>query len=132
LAGVGYDWTKTLNAYSDQNESGTEIMSKPTHISHPIYNLEPEVRGALVGDVTPNSPARKAGLQEGDIILDINGTPVNSISELHAGFANGSWNQGEREGIPRRWRENPPADSGGNATETARNEQPENFARSAL
>jgi len=43
---------------------------------------EPEVRGALVGDVSPNSPAQKAGVEKGDIILDINGKPVNSSAEL--------------------------------------------------
>jgi serine protease Do len=43
---------------------------------------EPEVRGALIGDVTPNSPAGKAGLEKGDIILDIDGKPVNNSAEL--------------------------------------------------
>jgi serine protease Do len=43
---------------------------------------EQEVRGALVGDVTPDSPASHAGLQKGDIILDINGKPVNSSAQL--------------------------------------------------
>lgn len=43
---------------------------------------EAEVRGALVGDVTPDSPASRAGLQKGDIILDINGKPVNSSAQL--------------------------------------------------
>jgi len=41
-----------------------------------------EVRGALVGDVTPDGPAQKAGLQKGDIILDLNGTPVNDSNQL--------------------------------------------------
>ena len=44
--------------------------------------MRPEVRGALIGDVTPNSPAQKAGLEKGDIILDINGKPVNNSAEL--------------------------------------------------
>ncbi len=43
---------------------------------------DPEVRGALVGDVSPNSPAQKAGLQKGDIITEINGKPVNDGAQL--------------------------------------------------
>jgi serine protease Do len=41
-----------------------------------------EVKGALVSDVTPNSPAEKAGIQRGDVITEINGNKVESISEL--------------------------------------------------
>ncbi|HML17342.1 MAG TPA: DegQ family serine endoprotease [Bryobacteraceae bacterium] len=41
-----------------------------------------QASGALVGDVTPNSPASKAGLQKGDIILDINGQPVSNANQL--------------------------------------------------
>ena len=43
---------------------------------------EPEVRGALVGDVTPNSPAQQAGIQKGDIIVGLNGQPVDDASQL--------------------------------------------------
>ncbi len=43
---------------------------------------EPEVRGALIGDVTPNSPAQRAGLQKGDIILELNGKPINDSAQL--------------------------------------------------
>lgn len=35
-----------------------------------------EAKGALVGDVTPKSPAEKAGLQSGDLITDYNGKKV--------------------------------------------------------
>ena len=43
---------------------------------------EQEPRGALVSQVSPDSPAAKAGLQRGDIILELNGKPVNSSNEL--------------------------------------------------
>jgi serine protease Do len=41
-----------------------------------------EMRGALVGGVTDNSPAQKAGLQKGDIILELNGKQVTDSNGL--------------------------------------------------
>jgi serine protease Do len=38
--------------------------------------------GALVGQVTPGSPAAKAGIQRGDIILAVNGQPVTGSEDL--------------------------------------------------
>jgi serine protease Do len=38
--------------------------------------------GALVGDVSANSPAQRAGLERGDIILDVNGKPVANSNDL--------------------------------------------------
>src|ERR1700687_4399853 len=40
------------------------------------------VQGALVGDVTPNGPAQKSGVQRGDVILEVNGKPMESSREL--------------------------------------------------
>lgn len=37
---------------------------------------------AVVGEVSPDSPAMKAGLQEGDIVTAIDGTPVHSFAEM--------------------------------------------------
>ena len=39
-------------------------------------------RGVLVGDVSPNSPAQAAGLHRGDIILEVNGTPMTDSNQL--------------------------------------------------
>ncbi len=39
-------------------------------------------KGALVGEVTPNSPASRGDLKTGDIILDVNGQPVEDANQL--------------------------------------------------
>jgi serine protease Do len=41
-----------------------------------------EDKGALVGDVTPKSPAEKAGFKSGDVILDFNKKPVADSRHL--------------------------------------------------
>ena len=41
-----------------------------------------ELRGVLVGDVSPDTPSSRAGLKRGDVILQLNGQAVNSANEL--------------------------------------------------
>ncbi len=50
------------------------------------FGVPPE-KGALVGDVTPDSPAAKAGLQRGDIITTLQGQPVTGPNELRLQIA---------------------------------------------
>lgn len=42
----------------------------------------PTVRGVLVTDVEPDSPAAKAGLKSGDIITDFNGQRVEGVTQF--------------------------------------------------
>lgn len=42
----------------------------------------PDVRGALVSDVSVGSPADKAGIKRGDIILEFNGHKIDNTEEL--------------------------------------------------
>src|SRR5207244_2527259 len=41
-----------------------------------------EARGVLVSGVAPGSPAERAGIKTGDVILALNGQPVNDGNEL--------------------------------------------------
>jgi serine protease Do len=44
----------------------------------------PDIRGVVVNDFTPpdNSPARRAGVQEGDVIIAVDGEPIETMSQL--------------------------------------------------
>ena len=47
----------------------------------------PQPEGALVSSVEKGGPAERAGIQAGDVILKLNGTPVNESTELPAEVA---------------------------------------------
>ncbi len=42
----------------------------------------PEPKGALVAEVNAGSPADKAGIQRGDIIIEFNGHPIGEMNDL--------------------------------------------------
>lgn len=41
-----------------------------------------DMKGVLVGDVSPSGPAQKSGVQRGDVILEVNGKPMDDSREL--------------------------------------------------
>jgi len=41
-----------------------------------------EMKGVLVGDVSPDGPAKKSGVQRGDVILEINGKTMEDSRQL--------------------------------------------------
>ncbi len=46
------------------------------------FNLPDESSGVLVGGVSPNSPAAKAGLRDGDVITELNGKKITDPRSL--------------------------------------------------
>ena len=50
-------------------------------------HLPKGARGAMITDVTPDSPAGKAGVQRGDVVLAYNGRSVASWEELRLQIA---------------------------------------------
>lgn len=50
------------------------------------FNLNVQ-RGAFVSEVLPNSGSAKAGIKSGDVIISLNGKPLNSFAELRSRIA---------------------------------------------
>jgi serine protease Do len=64
-------------------------------VSHELANqfgVEPG-KGAVVGDIQPKSPAADAGLEKGDVIVELAGKPINGTSELQAAVEEASVGQ---------------------------------------
>ncbi len=74
---------------SKQLISGGKIQRG--YIGATVQNLTPEladadglgtIKGAIVHDLRPGGPAAKAGVQPGDIVISVNGVPINSNTAL--------------------------------------------------
>jgi len=62
---------------------GVEAQTAPLHRRLVrFYNL-PQESGVIVSAVTPGSPAQRAGLREGDVIVALDGKPVAGVDDLH-------------------------------------------------
>ena len=59
---------------------GVMIQEVTPQIAQALGLKEPY--GALITDVTPNSPAEKAGLKRGDVIIEYDGHPIEEMNEL--------------------------------------------------
>ena len=68
----------------------------------------PEATGALIGSVMPDEPAARGGMQDGDVVLEVNGKKIDDSSALLRAIATeapGSkvnllvWRNGERKTI---------------------------------
>jgi serine protease Do len=59
---------------------GVQVQNVTPELAKSFGMSEP--KGALVAQVNPDSPADKAGIHRGDIIIDFNGHPINEMNEL--------------------------------------------------
>ena len=62
---------------------GVSAQTVPVHRRVVRFYDLPKEMGALVLSVEENSPAKRAGLREGDIIVALEGKPVAGVDDLH-------------------------------------------------
>jgi serine protease Do len=66
--------------YVERSWMGVEIAEVDEVIAQQ-FGLK-DAEGALVNGIVPNSPASKAGLERGDIVVEFDGKKINSIQSL--------------------------------------------------
>ena len=77
-----------MSAVEQIKKSGKVTRGQLGAVVEPIDSLKaqglglPDSRGALVNQIVAGSAAAKAGVQVGDVIRSVNGSPVNSWSDL--------------------------------------------------
>jgi serine protease Do len=59
---------------------GVQVQTVTPELAKSFGLAEP--KGALVAEVNPGSPAEKAGIQRGDIIIEFNSQPIREMNEL--------------------------------------------------
>jgi serine protease Do len=68
------------NGYVERGWLGVRIQTLTDALAESLQL--PRVRGALVASVTPDSPAARAGVEVGDVILSFNGHEVDAMKDL--------------------------------------------------
>jgi serine protease Do len=59
---------------------GVQVQNVTPELAKSFGMSEP--KGALVAEVNPGSPAEKAGIHRGDVIIEFNGHPIHEMNEL--------------------------------------------------
>jgi S1-C subfamily serine protease len=84
---VGFDRARIQQLLSNAPKPvrfGLKIADALT--TAPQMNVKP-VPGAIIGEVSPGLLGEKAGLKPADIIIEINGTKINSAADMEKALA---------------------------------------------
>ena len=57
-------------------------LAAPGYVGIYLEDMDTKENGALIQDVAPNSPAQAAGLRQGDLVIEWEGTPVKGSQDL--------------------------------------------------
>jgi serine protease Do len=87
--GIGFDIPADVVASVSKQLISTGKVTRG-FIGATVQDVTPEIadslglkgKGALVAEITEGGPAAAAGVQPGDVVLQVNGTPVASASDL--------------------------------------------------
>jgi serine protease Do len=90
--GVSRSVTVTLGTFPDEGEESASTRTEKGKLGMSLRELTPQtaaqldlprgLRGVVVVEVDPGEPASKAGLQQWDVILRVNGTSVETIESF--------------------------------------------------
>ncbi|MEH6727637.1 MAG: PDZ domain-containing protein, partial [Hyphomicrobiales bacterium] len=88
--GEEQDITVTLGSLNDLDrraDAGADTMVKPASAETLGLTLERAENGVLISGVDADSAAAEKGLVEGDVILNVNGTPVKTVEDVTSNVA---------------------------------------------
>ncbi len=88
--GEEQDITVTLGSLNDLDrraDAGADTMVKPASAETLGLTLERTENGVLIADVDAESAAAEKGLVKGDVILNVNGSPVETVEDVTSNVA---------------------------------------------
>ncbi|MBV6656991.1 MAG: Do family serine endopeptidase [Devosiaceae bacterium] len=84
--GIGFAIpTEMVAVVVNQAESGADFVSRP-YLGATVQSMTPQIaqslgmrrpRGVLISDLVPNGPSARAGLRRGDVVIAVDGSPIN-------------------------------------------------------